>query len=216
MITYLDTQVGIVQQQLEKLGLDKNTMIIFCSDNGPANSIGRNDNYFNSTASLRGMKLDVYEGGVRVPFIVKWPAKIAKGKVSDHISATYDMMATFAELLNVKAPQNDGVSLLPTLLGTNKQKKHEYLYWEIPDKGGQLAIRMGKWKAVRTGVSRNPKAPWQLYDLEADVKESVNLADKHPELIKHFDAIVQKEHTTPVRKEWDIFNPVPSASNDGE
>jgi arylsulfatase A len=217
MITNLDKQVGLVEAQLVKLGLDKNTIIMFCSDNGPANSIGRNDNYFNSTASLRGAKLDMYEGGVRVPFIVKWPGKVAPGKVNDHISATYDMMATFADLLKLKAPENDGISLLPTLLGKGNQKKHEYLYWEMPEKGGQVAIRKGKWKAVKVGVTRNPQVAWQLYDLDADVKESVNVADKNPELLKEFDRIVKKEHTTPVRKEWDIFNPVAAAgAGDGE
>jgi arylsulfatase A-like enzyme len=206
MITYLDKQVGLIQEQLKKLGLDENTIILFSSDNGPASSIGVNNDFFNSAGSFKGRKQDVYEGGIREPFIARWPGKIPAGKINPTISAQYDMMATFADLLKVSAPENDGVSLLPTLLGNDKnQKQHEFLYWEYPERGGQLAIRMGKWKGVKTDLLKNPQAKWQLYNLEADPKESTDVAEKHPELIKQFDAIVQKEHTPPVREEWNIF-----------
>jgi arylsulfatase A len=219
MISYLDKQVGIIEDQLKKLGLTDNTIVIFCSDNGPAGSLGPESNYFNSTGNLRGRKLDLYEGGIREPFIVKWPGKVAAGKVSNYPSATYDMMETFAELLQVKAPENEGVSLLPTLLGKGQQKQRSYMYWEYPDKGGQLAVRMGKWKAIKTGLNKNPKAGWQLYNLETDEKETKDVAAEHPELLTQFDAIVKKEHTTPVRPEWDLFNPnrpVNTGDNDGE
>lgn len=206
MITYLDKQVEIIEDQLKKLGLDKNTIVMFCSDNGPINENGDNENFFNSAGSLRGMKQELYEGGIRVPFIVKWPGKIAAGQVTNFISATYDMMETFAELLKVQAPRNDGLSILPTLLGRSaKQKQRDYLYWEYPERGGQASIRMGNWKGVKTNILKNPKTPWEIYNLETDPKEAINLVDQHPELVKKFDEVVQKEHTAPVRSEWDIF-----------
>lgn len=217
MITYLDKQVGMIEDQLKKWGLDNNTMIMFCSDNGPAGSLGPESDYFNSAGHLRGRKQDLYEGGIREPFIVKWPAGVAPGSVSNLPSATYDMMETFAELLQVKAPLNDGISILPTLIGQNdQQKKREYMYWEYPDKGGQLAVRMGKWKGVKTGLNKNLQAPWQLFDLENDEKESRDLAANHPEIISRFNVIVKKEHVTPVRPEWDVFNPNRVKSGDNE
>ncbi len=215
MISYLDKQVGMIEDQLKKLGLDDNTIVIFCSDNGPAGSLGPNSNYFKSAGNLRGRKLDLYEGGIREPFIVKWPGKVAAGKVSDFASATYDMMETFAELLHVTAPENDGLSILPTLLGKDgQQKQRAYMYWEYPDKGGQLAVRMGNWKGVKTGLNKNPAAAWQVYNLETDEKESKDVIAEHPELITKFDAIVKKEHQTPVRPEWDLFNPNSKESTD--
>jgi arylsulfatase A-like enzyme len=218
MISYLDKQVGMIENLLKKLGLDDNTIVIFCSDNGPAGSLGPTSNYFKSAGNLRGKKQDLYEGGIREPFIVKWPSKVASGKVSNYPSATYDMMETFAELLHLKAPVNDGVSILPTLLGKDaQQKKRDYMYWEYPDKGGQLAIRMGNWKAVKTGLNKNPKAGWQLYDLSTDEKESNDVASLHTDMLAKFDAIVKKEHTTPVLREWDVLDPSrPKGMDNGE
>ena len=207
MISYLDEQVGMVEALIKKLKLDKNTIVIFCSDNGPAHTLGVNNNYFKSSGILRGAKEDLYEGGIREPFIVKWPGKVEAGKVNNYISATYDMMETFAALLHVKAPKNDGLSILPTLLGNKAdQKQRSYLYWEYPDHGGQLAIRMGKWKGVKTGLYKNPQAPWQIFNLETDESEKADVADQNPQLITEFNDIVKREHTQPVRPEWDIFN----------
>jgi len=158
--------------------------------------------------------LEACEGGIREPFIVKWPGKVEAGTVSNFPSATYDMMETFADILNVKAPENDGMSILPTLTGKGQQKQRQYMYWEYPDKGGQLAVRIGNWKGVKTGLNKNPQAGWQLYNLEADEKESKDVAAQHPELLTQFDAIVKKEHQTPVRAEWDLFNPNRPASTD--
>jgi len=218
MISYLDKQVGIIEALIKKLGLEENTLVIFCSDNGPANLLGADNAYFNSAGNLRGHKQDLYEGGIREPFIVKWPGKVAAGKVSGFVSATYDMMETFAELLQLKAPVNDGISILPTLLGKDsRQRQRDYLYWEYPDKGGQLAVRMGNWKGVKTGLTKDPLAPWQIFNLTTDEKESNDLTAAHPELVIKFDAIVKKEHTTPVRPEWDLFNPNrPPGKDSGE
>jgi arylsulfatase A len=189
---------------LKKKGLDKNTIILFCSDNGPAQLNSDDGSFFNSTAGLRGIKRDLYEGGIREPFIVKWPGKIKAGTVSHHLSATYDMMATFGDLLKVPAPVNDGVSILPTLLSNTKQHQHEFLYWEFPEKGGQVAVRMGKWKGIKVGLKKQKEPTWQLYDLDADRNEANDVASKHPEVLRRLDEVVKKEHTPSVRKEWDF------------
>lgn len=214
MISYLDKQVGMIEGELKKLGLADNTIVLFCSDNGPAGTLGPNKNYFNSAGILRGRKQDVYEGGIREPFIVKWPGKITAGKVSNFPSATYDMMETFADIIHVTPFENDGISLLPTLLGNGAQKQRAYMYWEYPEKGGQMAVRLGNWKGVKTELNKNAKAPWQLFNLETDESETKDVAAEHPELLKQFDAIVKKEHHTPVRPEWDLFNPNRKPSED--
>ena len=208
MITFLDEQVGIILDKIKELGLDENTIIMFSSDNGPTFNGGVNAKFFNSSGGLRGLKMDVYEGGIREPFIARWPGKIAAGKKSDFISAQFDMMATIAELTNQKTNNTDGISLLPTLLGKpNAQKQREYLYFEYPEKGGQLAIRMGDWKGVRLDVRHNPKSPWQIFNLKTDRNETEDVALKHPELIQKFDAIVKKEHQHSHIKEWEFINP---------
>lgn len=209
MVTYLDKQVGLVLEQLKKLGLDENTIIMFSSDNGPAASaVELGGDFFNSAGPFRGMKQDLYEGGIREPFIVKWPGKIQPGKVSDLISVQYDMMATLAEITGVKAPQNDGISLLPTFLGKdNLQQKRGYIYFEFPEKGGQVAIRMGDWKGIRTNVRQNQNAPWQLYNLANDIGEKKDLAADHPEIIKQFIALAKKEHRCSHLKEWEFVDP---------
>ena len=148
MITYMDKQVGRIMTLLKELGLDENTIVMFSSDNGATFDAGGVDTeFFNSVAGLRGRKQDLYEGGIRVPFIARWPGKIPAGKVTDHISVQFDMMATLAELIGAKAPPNDGISFLPILLGNDKhQKKHSYLYFEFPEKAdrSQSAWENGK------------------------------------------------------------------------
>jgi arylsulfatase A len=209
MVTYLDKQVGLVQEQLKKLGLEENTIIMFSSDNGPASSVvAATNNFFSSAGPFRGMKQDLYEGGIRTPFLVKWPGKVPPNKTSDLISVQYDMMATLADITGTKAPANDGISLLPTLLGKDQQQqKRPYIYFEFPEKGGQVAIRMGDWKGVRTNIKQNVNAPWQLYNLKADIGEKKNIAAQNPEIIKQFVAYAQKEHRCPHIKEWEFVDP---------
>jgi arylsulfatase A-like enzyme len=168
----MDKQVGEIMKLLKELGLDKNTIVMFSSDNGATFDAGGADiNFFNSVAGLRGRKQDLYEGGIRVPFIARWPGKIPSGKVNNHISAQYDLMATLSEITGVKAWDNDGISFLPTLLGNdNKQKKHEYLYFEFPEKGGQVAVRFGDWKGVKSNMKKNKNASWEIYNLKTDEK----------------------------------------------
>ena len=119
--------------------------------------------------------------------------------------AMYDMMQTFADLLNTKAPANDGVTLLPLFTGNNKQKHHKYLYWEFPGKGGQVAVRIGDWKGIKSGLKKDTVTEWQLYNIIADSAEAHDVAAQHSQLIRKMKRIVKKAHTQPVKPEWDIY-----------
>lgn len=209
MITYLDDQVGIILDKIKKMGLDNNTLILFSSDNGATFDVGGvNRFFFNSNGGLRGAKTDLFEGGIREPLIARWPGKIAAGTTSEHISVQFDLMETMAELTKQKPVHTDGISFLPELLGNQKaQKKHEYLYFEFPENGGQLAVRMGNWKGVKRDVRLHPENKWMLFNLETDREESTDLAARHPELIKQFEAIVKKEHRNAHVKEWEFVDP---------
>ncbi|MDH4057332.1 MAG: arylsulfatase [Cyclobacteriaceae bacterium] len=208
MITYLDDQVGEIMKKIKDLGLDENTIIMFSSDNGTTFNGGVNANFFNSVDGLRGLKMDLYEGGIRMPFIARWPGKIPSGKTSELVSVQYDLMATLAELTNQKFQNTDGISFLPELLGnSDKQKVHEFLYFEYPEKGGQVAIRMGDWKGVRTNVRKEPDAPWHIFNLKTDRNESTNVAKQHPELVKQFDAIQKREHQHAHIRDWEFIDP---------
>lgn len=213
MISYLDSEVGKVFSLLRELGLDENTIVMFSSDNGPTFNGGVNAGFFNSTAGLRGGKMDVYEGGIREPMLARWPGKIKPGTTTDLVSAQYDVLATVTDLAGIETPQDtDGISFLPTLLGKeNEQKKHEFLYFEYHAKGGQLSIRMGKWKGVRTGLERDPSKPWELYDLEADEFEAKNLASEHPEILKQLDEIAKREHASSIWENWNFMDAVVAA-----
>lgn len=192
MITLLDDQVGEIVAKVEELGLADNTIIIFTSDNGPHLEGGAQPDYFNSNGPLRGYKRDLYEGGIRVPFIASWPGHIQEGTTSDHISAFWDMLPTFTDLIGVKQPDGiDGISLLPTLTGEGQQEQHEYLYWEFHVWGGRKAVRMGNWKGVQYGISKDPNAPVELYDLSKDIGETNNVADEHPEIVAKMIDIMQ-------------------------
>lgn len=195
MITYMDSKVGEVMQLLKELGLDENTLVIFTSDNGATFNGGVDPVFFESVGPYRGLKMDVYEGGIRMPMVARWPGKIKPGRVTNHLAAHYDVLATLVDVVKAPPVPSDGISFLPTLLGRTKtQKKHEYLYWEYPEKNGQLAIRIGKWKGVKVDMKKNPQARWELYDLEKDESETTDLAAQHPELVARFDQIVNKEH----------------------
>lgn len=185
MVALLDRQVGEIIEKLEDLGLIDNTIIIFASDNGPHVEGGNDPDYFDSNGIFRGYKRDLYEGGIKTPLIVKWPGIIKKGSTSDHISAFWDLLPTFAEIIGEKVPQDvDGISFLPTLKGESNQRTHEYLYWEFHELGGRQAIRKGDWKAVKYGVKNNPYAAMELYNLKEDPSESQNIADRHPDIVQ--------------------------------
>lgn len=207
MITYLDMQVGEIMKTLKKLGLEDNTLVLFSSDNGGTLESGIPNDLFDINGDLRGFKQDLFEGGIREPFLVKWPKHIKPGSTSDLVSTQYDVMATLAELIRFPLKDTDGISFLPTLLGKKKQINHPYLYWEFPEKGGSLAVRQGNWKAVKVGLKKDLNAPWQLFDLKRDPNESSDIAAQHPEILKDFDDIVKKEHKGATIREWEIVDP---------
>jgi arylsulfatase A-like enzyme len=195
MITGLDNYVGELLAKLEELELEKNTIVIFVSDNGPHMEGGADPDYFNSNGDLKGYKRDVYEGGIRTPMLVKWPGKIVAGSTSEHISAFWDVMPTFAEISGAEVSgEIDGISFLPALLG-KQQKKHEYLYWEFHEQGGKVAVRMGNWKAVKLNINKTPQSETELYDLSTDIGEADNLAASNPDIVKKMEEIMKQAHT---------------------
>ncbi|MCI0421853.1 MAG: arylsulfatase [Acidobacteria bacterium] len=187
MVSRLDRDVGEILALIAKLKIEKNTLVIFTSDNGPERVGGGDPEFFQSSGPLRGIKRDLYEGGIRVPFIAWWPGKIKAGKVNDQVLAFWDLLPTFAEIAEVAPPAHlDGVSMLPAFLG-KPQKNHEYLYWEFHERGFQQAVRLFNWKGVRLGKN----APLELYDLETDLAERTNVAIDHPEIIARIEQITR-------------------------
>ncbi|TWT39685.1 arylsulfatase [Blastopirellula retiformator] len=201
MVTHMDKDIGKILDKIESLGLDDDTLVIFTSDNGATyDRLGGSDSdFFESVANLRGLKGSLYEGGVRVPFVARWPGKIKPGQVSNLPAALWDMMPTIADISDTKAPEAiDGYSLAPTLLGEGKQQVHDYLYWEFPAYGGQQSIRMGKWKGIRQNMMKkdNPEPlKIELYNLEADPGETTDLAAKHPEMVEKMAKLMAEAHT---------------------
>lgn len=196
MVTRLDMYVGQVMALLDSLGLRERTLVIFTSDNGPHCEGGADPEFFGSSGPFRGIKRDMYEGGIREPLIVCCPGTVAAGAVSDHVSAFWDMMPTFGEMLGVKPrAEIDGVSMLPTLLGRKGQKKHKYLYWEFHEAGGRVAVRMGDWKGVRLDAAAHPDNPLELYDLSSDVHEDHDVSSQHPRIVKKIERIMKSART---------------------
>lgn len=200
MITRLDYYVGEVLKKLKEKGLDENTIVIFTSDNGPHEEGGADPVFFGRDGKLRGLKRQCYEGGIRIPFIVRWPGKVQAGKVNDHQLAFYDLMPTFCELAGVKdyvkkyknkkkeVDYFDGISFAPTLLGKEGQQKHEFLYWEFHETD-QIGVRMGDWKlVVKKGIPL-------LYNLSTDIHEDRDIAAEHPEIVKQMKEIICSQHT---------------------
>ena len=193
MISRMDRDVGRLLTKLEEVGLDRNTLVIFASDNGAHREGGADPSFFGSSGPLRGLKRDLYEGGIRVPFIARWPGKIQPGSTSDHVSAFWDFLPTCAELAGADAPEAvDGLSMVPSLLGQpSEQEEHEFLYWEFKEK---QAVRMGDWKAVRPG---GEDGGVELYDLKSDIAEKHDLAKRHPEITARIKNIMELSHGDP-------------------
>ena len=201
MITRLDAYVGEIMAKLKEKGLDKNTIVIFTSDNGPHEEGGADPEYFGRDGKLRGLKRQCYEGGIRIPFIAWWPGHIKAGTVRDLPFAFYDLMPTFCDIAGVKNFRKrytnrslpgdcfDGLSIAPTLLGDNtKQQRHEHLYWEFHETD-QIAVRRGDWKLIVVkGIPR-------LYNLATDLHEDKDIAAEHPEIVRELFDIIRKEHT---------------------
>jgi arylsulfatase A len=196
MVSYMDDNVGRVLDKLKELGLDKNTLVIFASDNGAMQEGGHKRDSFNSNGELRGGKRDMYEGGVRTPCIAYWPGTIEAGRVTDHLSAFWDISPTVRELAGAAAQENtDGLSLVPTLTGKGKQQKHKNLYWEFYEQGGKRAIRQGKWKLIyyKTNSDKNPKC--ELFDLTKDPGEEKDISSKYPEVVSELTKEMKANHT---------------------
>ncbi len=183
MVSRLDRDVGEVLAKLEELGIADNTLVIFTSDNGPDYKGGADPDFFNSAHGLRGYKRDLYQGGVRVPMIARWPGKIAVGK-TDHVSAFWDVMPTIAELLGLDLVQGiDGISFLPTLFGETGQQEHEYLYWELVSDGMERqAVLKGDWKVVKVKSSEGTIA--ELFNVKKDSNETLDLSESESEKFK--------------------------------
>jgi arylsulfatase A-like enzyme len=198
MITRMDRDIGRLMARLKALGLDDNTLVMFTSDNGPHKEGRADPVFFRSWGPLRDYKRALYEGGIRVPMIARWPGRIKARSVSNHISAFWDFLPTCAELIGVKAPKNiDGLSMVPTLLGrTGGQKIHKFLYWEFHEQGKKQAVRMGDWKGVRLNVAENPNGPIELYNLKDDIGEKHNVAGQHPQIVAKIKKYMKSARTS--------------------
>lgn len=191
MISRMDSDIGKIDTILKRFGLEDDTIVIFASDNGPHKEGGVDPNFFKSSGPLRGIKRDLYDGGIRVPFIVKWKNKVFPTTVTDHVCAFWDVMPTLCDIAGIKTPNGiDGISFLPTLLAKT-QKQHDYLYWEYHEYVFAQAIRKDEWKAIR----RDYDKPIELYNLVSDIGETVNLAAKYPEIVKNMDGIMKTART---------------------
>lgn len=192
MITYMDENVGLVLSKLKSLGIEKNTLVIFSSDNGAMSEGGHSRNNFNSSGILRGGKRDLYEGGIRVPTIAWWPGTVKAGRITDHISAFWDFAPTALELAGLpKRSDMDGISYVNELKG-KEQKKHEYLYWEFHEQGGKQAVLWNEYKGVRLNTKKKADQPIELYSLKDDPSEQNNIADKHPDLVAKMKKIMSE------------------------
>ena len=219
MVKMVDRQIGEILALLKELGIDDNTIVFVCGDNGGPGYFANGDptkpkpkeppyphGFFGANLNprtgqrFRGGKGNLYEGGLRIPMVVRWPGKIKANVVSDHLWYFADVMPTLAELAGVKTPENtDGISIVPTLLGERaagrKQRHHEYLYWEY---GPQTAVRMGNWKAIRPGKNR----PFELYDLSKDIEEKNDVATEQPEILAKMRAYAEQAHTENIPGGW--------------
>lgn len=194
MVSRLDKYVGDVMALLKELGLEKNTIVIFTSDNGPHHEGGADPDFFRSYGPLKGTKRDVYEGGIRVPMVAWCPGTIKVGSRSDHISAFWDVMPTLAELTGTALPEEtDGISFLPTLLSRKGQQRHKYLYWEFHEQNGRIALRSGQWKLIRQPIAGQTHL--ELYNLGEDIHEDNNLAAKHPKKVAELERLMDDART---------------------
>jgi arylsulfatase A-like enzyme len=192
MIAHLDADIGKLLDRLRTLGLERDTVVVFSSDNGPHKEGGADPAFFRSAGPLRGYKRALYEGGIRVPAIVRWPGHVAAGSVSDQVWAFWDILPTLAEIGGGRVPEGlDGLSILPALLGSRlasrSPQNHEFLYWEFHEGGLKQAVRMGDWKAVRLRMD----APLELYDLRTDLGETNDVAAHHPEVVARIETYLK-------------------------
>lgn len=195
MVTLLDDQVGELVKKVKDLGLEDNTIFVFTSDNGPHKEGGNDPQFFNSNGKYRGHKRDLFEGGIRVPMIIKWPAQVQPNTTTNHASAFWDVLPTFADILNDKKELiTNGISFLPTLINQpNIQKQHDYLYWEFHENNSKQAILKDHWKFVITQLNTEPN--YFLFNLENDSAEENNLASIYPEKVAELKQLMKKSRT---------------------
>jgi len=197
MVSRMDAYVGQVLKKLDELGLSDNTIVIFSSDNGAHREGGADPAFFRSSGELRGYKRDLYEGGVRTPFIVRWPNHVKPNTKSQFAGAFWDVMPTLLEVADAgTARYTDGVSLVPTLTGkSSKQKTHPYLYWEFHEDGGKQAVRIGDWKGVLLQVKDRSKQKFELFNLRKDPAEQKDVALQNPKMVSQMKEVMQRAHT---------------------
>jgi arylsulfatase A-like enzyme len=198
MVHRLDRDVGKLLDALQQAGKENETLILFTSDNGPHREGGHDPDFFDDNGPLRGIKRDLYEGGIRVPFLARWKGTIRPG-ITNHVCAFWDFLPTAADLAGARTPDGlDGISFAPTLFGGSGQKKHDYLYWEFHERGFKQAIRTGEWKAVRLA----PRLPIELYDLRIDPGETRNVAGANPEIVQRITGLFRNARTD--SPEWPV------------
>jgi len=208
MITRMDRDIGELFKQLKTLRIDEDTIVFFSSDNGPHKEGGVDPEFFHASGPLRGIKRDLYEGGIRVPTIARWPTHIKPGVVSDQVWAFWDFLPTAAEIAKLPPPQKtDGISMLPTLLGNAQTNQHEFHYWEFQENGSKQAVRMADWKAIRQAIGQ----PLELYDLKTDLHEDHNVAADHPDVIARIETYLKTARTDSPR--WPLRSPEEAAKH---
>ncbi|MCL6544406.1 MAG: arylsulfatase [Bryobacteraceae bacterium] len=192
LVTRMDADIGRLFAALKQAGRDENTLVIFSSDNGPHQEGGHKPEFFRSTGPLRGIKRDLYEGGIRVPYLARWPGRIPAGRTSDEVVTFWDFLPTAAQLAGVPVPRGlDGISTLAAHMGRPQTQRHEYLYWEFHERGFAQAVRFGNWKCFR----RNPGMPVEVYDLAEDLGEQNNIASKTPDVVRRAEELFRTART---------------------
>jgi arylsulfatase len=206
MVTRLDRDIGRLFALLKELKLDDNTLVFFGSDNGAVFPLsGTDPGFFKSNGDLRGYKQQLWEGGIRTPFLARWPGKIKPGTMNNHIGAYWDLLPTLCELAGATPPRDiDGLSIVPTLLGQASQAQHDYLYWEFHGEGGRQAVRFGEWKAVREQVKRDHDSTPQLFNLATDPGETKDVAAEYSDLAAKATALMKSARTPSWEPKWNF------------
>ncbi len=212
MVTQMDDYVGKIVQQIHALGLDEETIIIFTSDNGTHKEGGRSledaTQFFQSSGPFKGIKRDLYEGGIRVPFIIRWDTKIEQASYTDVPAASWDLMASLAAIAEIQPPENDGISLVPIWKNTASKKMlstfaNRIFYWEFYEQGYKQAVRQGNWKAIRF-YSNGLPIRTELYNLRTDKGETTDLSSNHTKEVKALEKIMDKERKPSPNKAFQI------------
>jgi arylsulfatase len=202
MISFQDKQVGRLMVLLKELKIDENTIVLDTSDNGTTHLEDEVDyTFFESVGPLRGLKGSLHEGGIRVPMIARWPGHVPAGSQTDHLAAHYDLLATIADLAGITTPpKTDGISFVPRLEDAGpsaQQPTHDYLFWDFAGYGGQLAMRMGRWKGIKKDLRKDPQESLELYDLDTDLGETNNVAGNQPEIAMNMEKLMLDARTQP-------------------